>query len=73
MYVLLITSPKHLTLRQQNQMLINPNKISILILSYIPVSIQPPDINNLWKIMNSWNDFVPKHHCFIFHNHSPLF
>ena len=29
MYVLLITSPKHLTLRQQNQMLINPNKISI--------------------------------------------
>ena len=28
MYVLLITSPKHLTLRQQNQMLINPNRIS---------------------------------------------
>ena len=29
MYVLLITSPKHLTLRQQNQMPINPNRISI--------------------------------------------
>lgn len=49
---LLITSPKHLTLRQQNQMPINPNRISILILSYIPISIHPPDINNLLQIMN---------------------
>ena len=54
MYVLLITSPKHLTLRQQNQMLINPNRISILILSYIPISIHPSDINNLLQIMNAW-------------------
>ena len=33
MYVLLITSPKHLTSRQQNQIFINPNKISILIIT----------------------------------------
>ena len=58
MYVLLITSPKHLTLRQQNQMLIKPNRISILIFSYIPISIHPPDINNLFEIMDVWYQFA---------------
>ena len=34
------------------------NRISNLHLSYIPISIQPPDINNLWQIMNRWCYFI---------------
>ena len=53
MYVLLITSPKHLTLRQQNQMLINQNRISISAnsqnkpaLYQFPLGVQSSCLNN---------------------------